>query len=251
MVQNGEDLAAVDERRALGGDVDLLRNECVTARVRLRRSGALPRLLRHFALVDADERRAVGAIEHIHPACLPRVGEAFAHCAIKLDVEQRDGRGRVVVPDVVVHFLEVPPVRAALRIDGDDRRREQIVAAANRAVVIGAGVAGREVDEPQLGIDGRRVPDGRGAVHPDLVVLRPRVVADFAGPWDRVERPRELAVARIERFDAAPNAAFPAGEARVDEPVEIERRTGDRETFLPALRLHGPDDTTVALIEGD
>src|SRR6185295_1923190 len=85
----------------------------------------------------------------------------------------------------------------------------------------------------------------------DLVVLRPRVVADLAGPRDRVERPDELAVARVERFDAAANAALAAGKSRVDEAVVVERRRRDRIAFLPALGLHGPRDLARALIERD
>ena len=50
-----EDAAAVDERVALGCDVDGLRHERVAARVRLRRRGGLTRLLRHGLLVDADQ----------------------------------------------------------------------------------------------------------------------------------------------------------------------------------------------------
>ena len=56
--------------------------------------------------------------------------------------EHRRGRA-VVVPDVVVHFLEVPLVRAGLQIERDDRYGEQVVAAARGAVVVGTGVADR------------------------------------------------------------------------------------------------------------
>ena len=139
-------------------------------------------------------------------------------------------------------LLEVPAVLARLRIERDDRGREQVVAGAHAAVVVGAGVARREEDEPELGIDGRGLPDRRAAVHPQIVVLRPRVVTEFAGPGNRVERPDELAALGVERFDAAADAVLRAGEARDDEPIEVERRARDREPVLPALGLHRPFD---------
>src|SRR6185503_10684837 len=148
-----------------------------------------------------------------------------------------------------MHLLEVPTVFAGLGFDSDDRSREQVVAESNRAVVVGARVARGEIDEPELGVDSRRVPNGRAAVHPDLVVLRPGVVPDFAGPRDRVERPGKLAVARAERFHAAANAALATGEARVDESVEIKWGARDRVAFLPALGLHRPRDAARALVE--
>ena len=86
---------------------------------------------------------------------------------------------------------------------------------------------------------------------PQIVVLRPRVVADFAGPGNRVERPDELAAPRVERLDAAADAVLGAGKARDDEPIEIERRARDREPVLPALGLHRPLDFAGLLIERD
>ena len=144
-----------------------LRHDRVAARKRLRRGGRLARLLRHRLLVDADRAacRSCGRGCRPSPSCRPR------RCALRsappiVDVEQHDGIRRVVVPDVVMHLLEVPAVFAGLRLDRDDRRGVQVVAGANGAVVVGARIAGREVDEPELGIDGRRLPHRRAAVLP-------------------------------------------------------------------------------------
>src|SRR5690606_42010397 len=140
---------------------------------------------------------------------------------------------------------------AGAGVDRDDRRREQVVAGADRAVVVGARVAGREIDEAELGIDGRRLPDRRAAVHPDVVVLRPGLVAGLAGAGDRVERPDETAVVRVVGLHAAANAALGAGEAGDHEAVVVELGASDAVALLPALGLHGPEDAAVALIERD
>ncbi len=133
-----EDLAAVDEREAFGRDRERLRHERVAARVRLRRRRRLPRLLRHGAFVDADERHAVRAIEDVDPARLARLREAFAQRSVQLEIEQHDGARAVVIPDVVVDLLKVPAVFTGARVERDDRRREQVVAGAHAAVVVGA-----------------------------------------------------------------------------------------------------------------
>ena len=88
-------------------------------------------------------------------------------------------------------------------------------------------------------------------MHPEIVVLRPRVVAELAGPGDRVERPDELAALRVERLDAAADAVLGAGEARDDEPIVVERCARDREPVLPALGLHRPRDFAGLLVERD
>ncbi len=191
------------------------------------------------------------SIEDVDPTGLARLGDRFAFDSAVVEVEQHDRRGRVVVPDVVMHLLVMPAVLSGLRVERDDRRREQVVALADRAVVVGPRIARAEVEEAELGIDGRRIPNRRAAVLPDLVVLRPRVVADLARARDRVERPDELAVLRAERFHAAAHAFLAAREARDDEPVVVERRRRDRVALLPAFRLDRPDDLAAALIERD
>src|SRR5690606_6909987 len=246
-----EDAAAVHERDALGGDRHRLRDERIADGVGLGRRSRLSGLLRHRSLLDADERRAVGAVEDVDPAGLARLREALAHHAVDFDVEQHDGARAVVVPDIVMHLLEVPAVFAGLRIDGDDRRGEEVVAGADRAVVVGTGIAGREVQQAELRVDRRRLPDRRSAVLPDLVVLRPRVVADLAGAGDRVERPFELAGRGVESLDSPADFSLAAGEAREHETVVIERRARNRVALLPALGLHGPDDFAAGLLERD
>src|SRR5262245_21611710 len=105
-----------------------------------------------------------------------------------------------------MHLLEVPAVLARLHFDGDDRVRVEVVAGADRTVEVGSRVAGREVQEPELGIDGGRLPHRRAAVLPDLVVLWPSLVPGLPRTGDGVESPDELAVPRVERLHAAAHA---------------------------------------------
>ena len=90
-----------------------------------------------------------------------------------------------------MYLLKVPAVFTAVRIDRHDRRCKQVVTGANGAVEIRSGVTGRKVDEPELGIDGRRLPHRCAAAAPDLVVLRPGVVTEFPRPRYRMEGPYE------------------------------------------------------------
>src|SRR5690606_17922147 len=91
----------------------------------------------------------------------------------------------------------------------------------------------------------------RAAMHPHLVVLRPGLVAELAGPRDRVEGPAKLAPLRVVGFHAAADAELGAGEAGDHEPVAVQRGAGDAVALRPALRLGRPEDAPVTLIERD
>ncbi len=101
-------------------EVDLLRHDAVAHGIRLGGRGRLLRLLRHGPLLDADERLAALTIQNVGPAGLRDLGEALAEPAVDRRVEQHDRIGRVIVPDVVMHLLEMPAVLAGLRLQGND-----------------------------------------------------------------------------------------------------------------------------------
>ncbi len=102
---------------------------------------------------------------------------------------------------------------------------------------------------PRSGSIGRRLPHGRAAVLPRVVVRGPGVVADFAGTRNRVEGPDELAGLRVERLHAAASAAVAAREARDHEAVVVERGGRDAEAVRVRFRLHGPDHGAAAWVE--
>ena len=225
-----EDAAVVDERVSFRRDLDQLRHDGVAARERLRRGRLLPRLLRHRLLVNADERLPGLAIEDVGPAGLSHFGDRLARTAAHVHVHEDDRIDRVVVPDVVMHLLEVPAIFPGGELDRQHRGRVQVVAGAEGAVVVGSGIAGREIEEAELGIDGRRLPDRRTAVLPRVVVLRPRLVTGLARTGNRVEGPDQPAVLRVVGLEAAARAAIAAGETDDDHPPSRSAlwRTGPR-----------------------
>ncbi len=135
-----------------GRELRVLRN-------RLRRPRRLLLVLRHRLLGDAVERLAGRAVEHVEPPRLRRLRDAL----LAAGVEQHDGARRVEVPDVVVHLLEVPLQLAGLHVERDDRRGVEVLAGPLATEPVGSRVAGREVEEPEIRIDGGRLPDRRAA----------------------------------------------------------------------------------------
>ena len=150
-----------------------------------------------------------------------------------------------------MHLLEVPAVLAGHRIECNDRRGKQVVAGTNGTVEIRPGISRREIDQAERRVDRRRLPDGRAAVAPDIVVLGPSVVPELAGPRHGKECPDQRAVVGIVGLYAAAHAKLGAGKARDDEAVVVQRRARDREALLPLLGLDAPGDFTRALIESD
>ena len=115
--------------------------------------------------------------------------------------EERRGR-RVVVPDVVVHELEVPAALARLHVERDDARAEEVVAGVEAAVVVDRGAVRDEVDESEFGVRRERRPRGH-VTRPLPGVVLPRLVPELARPRDDVELPLELAGARVIGQDVA------------------------------------------------
>src|ERR1700730_13477425 len=93
-----------------------------------------------------------------------------------------------------MHLLEVPAIFSRFGLDGNHRDREQIVAGADTAVEIGPWVAGGEIDQAEVGIDRRCLPNGGPAVFPHVVILRPGVVAELTRTGNGVEGPDQAAV---------------------------------------------------------
>jgi hypothetical protein len=112
----------------------------------------------------------------VRPAC------AMALLAADRRVEQHDRTCRVIIPDVVMHLLKVPDVFAGLGVQRNDRGAEQIVARARRAVIVGTAITDREVNEPQLRVEGRRVPDRRPAVRVLIAARRPSIGTHLSRP---------------------------------------------------------------------
>src|SRR5207244_11224090 len=84
-----------------------------------------------------------------------------------------------------------------------------------------------------------------------VTAVRPAVVADLGGAWDRVEAPQLLACLRVERGDAAADLILAARNACVEATVVVQRRGRDRVAVLPARNPGRPHDLATLLVERD
>ena len=249
--EGGEDPAPVDQGVPFWRDVDGLGEVGVADRIRLRRGRRLRRLLGYGPLLDADERFARYAIQQVDPSGLPCSRESLPGAPVDLDVEEHDRRGKVVVPDVVMHHLEVPAVLTRQSIERHDRRRKEVVARPYPTIEVGTGVPGREIDQPELGVRGGRLPHGAPPVHPDITIRWPGVVTELPGAGHRIEGPHELTITGPVRLDATPLSVLRPSEAGDHQAVVVERGARDHVAVLPPLALDGPNDLAGVLIEGD
>src|SRR4030095_13391644 len=146
--------------------------------------------------------------------------------AVALDVDERRRGRHVVIPQIVMHELVVPLQRAGRRVERDDGVAVQIGAFAIAAVVVGRRRAERRIDEYALGIDRGEGPDGRPrSVLP--AVAFPGLHAGLTGPRHGVERPQELAGARIPPANVAVETEarrLLAVVAAGDDDVLVDRR---------------------------
>ena len=111
-------------------------------------------------------------------------------------------RDVVVVPEVVMHRLEMPEPLAGARVERDQAIAEEIRARPVCAVEIVGRRTGRHVDDPALLVDGELAPAVRAA---DVLVrvLRPCVVAVLARSRDGMELPDEVAGQHVVRANVA------------------------------------------------
>src|SRR6266508_181323 len=212
---------------------------------RLCRPALLRGVLWHGRLLDAVERLAGRPVEHVEPAGLARLRDPL----LSVGVEQDDGTRRVVVPDVVVHLLEVPLELARLQVERADRRRIEVLAGALAAEPVRAGVAGRDVEEPELRVDRRRLPDRPAAAEVLLRARGPRIAARLARSRGCVPTPHGLPGRGVERLQERPRSILGADDADVDLPVDIGRRSGDRLPELPFDEPSLPERPAGLLVE--
>src|SRR5262249_7605790 len=161
----------------------------------------LPRLLGNRALLDADQWLSIGAVEDVDPAGPPGFGDALARHAVDDGVEQHDRACRVIVPNVVMHLLEMPDILAGLGLERHQRRAKGVAALTNRPVITGPEMPAREVDKAELGIERGRVPDRGAPAHRMVGARRPGVAPDLAGTRQRVPPPQDRTGLGVERSE--------------------------------------------------
>ena len=136
------------------------------------------------------QRFAGDAIEHEEETLLGGLCDGVDRLAV---VANRDQLWRgivVVVPQIVVHHLKMPQRLSGACIQREQAVAEQVAADAIGAVVVIGGRAGGEVGDAALFVDRDLAPRvGAARIFPR--VLRPRVVALFAGTRNGVEGPHQ------------------------------------------------------------
>ncbi len=123
-------------------------------------------ILWHRLFLDLGDRLAVAAVQHEDLAALGHLDQRrhLAALAVRNVIERRL-RGKVIVPQIVMHGLELPAFAAGGDVERHDRgsvvfRR----LAAFGAEEVGRSVAGRQIDKAERVIIARRRPDiGRAA----------------------------------------------------------------------------------------
>ncbi len=203
---------------------------------------------------------------------LAAVNDDVDHLAVLvLGLRQYRRADGVQVPDVVGDVLEVPLVRALVEIDGDHRVGVQVVAGTDRAIQVRRRIADDEEYGARLLVDRRRHPHAAAQRLVELAVLfgkrllfRGDVAVHVAtgrvvdGPHafvarlrDRVERPQQLAVGRVERLDEAANAVLAAVGADQHLAVDDRRRHRFRVALFRIGDLRFPQQLAGLGVERD
>ena len=160
-------------------------------RERLRQRGMLERrILRDMHLDHGEDRGAASAVEDVVLPVLAAVAERLDRPPVLGDREQHGGLRAVVVPDVVVDFLEVPRMGAGGQVESENGGGEQVVARPVLAEDVGRGISRRHVDQAQLLIDRDRIPHRRAAALELGTAGRGAVAGGISG----LEVPHDVAV---------------------------------------------------------
>ena len=149
-------------------------------------------------LLDRPDGPAGDAVEDVDEALLARLGHRLDRAAVDGDVGQDRRRRDVVVPERMVHELEVPLARSGTQVDAHQGLAEEVVSRPVAPVEVVRRGLHREVDQPQLLVDRDLRPHARVAVL-GRGAVQPRVVAELARRGDRVKDPEALARAHVER----------------------------------------------------
>src|SRR5207245_1764470 len=129
---------------------------------------------------------------------------------------------RVPVVHVVRRVLEVPFLRAGIRIESDQAVRIEIVALAHIAVPVGSRIPRTPVDGVALRIVSARHPGGGGPGFPALAF--PGFVPRLALGGDGVEAPQPLAGLGVIAIDKSASAKLAARHSGDDLVLYGQRR---------------------------
>ena len=157
---------------------------------------------RHRPLFDGPKRFAGDAIEHPDEALLADLRDYVDGLAVVANGQELGRGGIVVIPNVVVHHLEMPEAAAGAGIEGQQAIGEEVRAVAVGAIEIVFGAGGGRVQDAAFFVERKFAPDV-GAADSLPGVLGPGVVAELARVRDGVKGPDDLAGAHVEGADVA------------------------------------------------
>ena len=111
------------------------------------------------------QQLARDAVDDVEEAVLRRLHQHLARFAVDDEVREDDVLRRGVVPVVTRRDLVMPLQAPGVRIEREDRREEQVVAAARRAdrARPRRAIAGADVERVEVGVVRHRVPDRAAA----------------------------------------------------------------------------------------
>ena len=149
-----------------------------------------------------------------------------------------------------MHALEMPDALACVRVECEQRVSVEVIADAVATVEVHDGRSGRCVEDASLCIEDHAGPIicGAGGL---VGILRPRLVAGFAGKWDGVEDPPQCTCPQIVRTDVARRGRMRFGLAAADDDhvlVDNARRC-ERDGECAEVGLHSIDDQSFAKID--
>ncbi len=182
----------------------------------------------NLSLFHRKNRSAGLAIEHEEHPCLRRLRDGGKRLAVARYGDERWRRGVVVVPQVVMHGLEVPHDAPGRRAKRDDGVRVAVVAGTKRAVIIRCGARRRHEDQVagRIGRHDRPCVRCARACGASVAPGRERRVIRIL--WNRVPGPAQRACPRVERAHFAARGSGPRvvgdGGARDDQVADDERR---------------------------
>src|SRR5207248_6139830 len=111
-------------------------------RLRFSESFAIERGLGRFAIGDGEQRLTGLSIENEDIAGLGDLRDSVDLAPVAGDGDQARGSGKIEIPDVVAHALEMPDALSSAGVEGEDAISKQIIADAVGAVKIEGRRAG-------------------------------------------------------------------------------------------------------------
>jgi len=129
---------------------------------------------RNLVVRNREQRLAVAAIKQVDPSLFGGLRDRVNHLAVVFHGHERRGRGKVAIPHVVFHGLEMPDPFTGLGIQSKHAICEEIVSQAIGAIEIACSRTGRGVHNSALLVHRHARPIiRRAAVGPGI--LRPSV----------------------------------------------------------------------------